>query len=325
MQNSQMYGKPLVSFIITYYDIPVDMLAECIGSILALSLPKTEREIIVVDDGSENCPLDGLKDYRNDIIYIRTENCGLSSARNAGIETSKGKYVQFVDGDDALVPTPYEHCLDIIRCDAETDMVLFGSTQKPSPQTVFRNSLPENGTSYIRNNNLRATAWGYLFKRSILGELRFFPGILHEDEEFTPQLVLRADKVICTDAKAYLYRKREDSITTKKDMRHILKRLNDTEQVIFRLNDLSGEMPHDRHIALQRRVHQLTMDYIYNIMMLTRSSQQLEKRTRKLRERGLFPLPKHGYTTKYNLFRILTGNRMARNTLLRILPLISSE
>ena len=45
--------KPLISFILTYYNLPVEMLIECIESILALSLQADEREIIVVDDGSK--------------------------------------------------------------------------------------------------------------------------------------------------------------------------------------------------------------------------------------------------------------------------------
>ena len=49
--------RPLVSFILTYYNQPVQMLCECINSILALSLNEDEREIIVVDDGSEVSPV----------------------------------------------------------------------------------------------------------------------------------------------------------------------------------------------------------------------------------------------------------------------------
>ena len=60
--------QPLVSFILTYYNLPVQMLCECIDSILALSLTPEEREIIVVDDGSEVSPMNGLMHYGDDII-----------------------------------------------------------------------------------------------------------------------------------------------------------------------------------------------------------------------------------------------------------------
>ena len=40
-------NQPLVSFIVTYYNLPVDLLCSCIDSIQALSLQPEEREIIV--------------------------------------------------------------------------------------------------------------------------------------------------------------------------------------------------------------------------------------------------------------------------------------
>ena len=47
-----METKPLVTFIIPVYNLPVTMLSQCIESIRGLSLGQSEREIIVVDDGS---------------------------------------------------------------------------------------------------------------------------------------------------------------------------------------------------------------------------------------------------------------------------------
>ena len=50
------------------------MLCECIDSILALSLRPFEREIIIVDDGSNVSPMNGLMQYGDEIIYIRQKN-----------------------------------------------------------------------------------------------------------------------------------------------------------------------------------------------------------------------------------------------------------
>ena len=59
MQNQQNHTplqetQPLITFIIAYYNLPLEMLYECIDSILTLSLSRNEREIIIVDDGSRN-------------------------------------------------------------------------------------------------------------------------------------------------------------------------------------------------------------------------------------------------------------------------------
>ena len=115
MLAPQNYQTPLISFVIAYYNLPVEMLIQCIDSITALSLSREEREIIVVDDGSDLSPLNDMTGQRDDIIYVRQQNGGLSSARNMGLALAKGQYIQLVDADDYLLQAPYEQCLDIVR------------------------------------------------------------------------------------------------------------------------------------------------------------------------------------------------------------------
>ena len=105
-----MTNQPLVSFIIPVYNLDPEMIRECLESILALSLSKQEREIIVIDDGSEFTPLNNLPDICNDFIYIRQRNQGLSAARNIGLRMATGRFVQFVDGDDRLLRALSRHC-----------------------------------------------------------------------------------------------------------------------------------------------------------------------------------------------------------------------
>ena len=80
----------------------------------------------------------------------------------------------------------------------------------------------------------------------------------------------------------------------------------------------------DKH-ALQRRVAQLTMDYLYNIIMLTRSNKMLNEQIEKLHNEGLFPLPKANYSKKYVWFRRLTKSSIGRTILLYTLPFMKQE
>lgn len=303
--------QPLVSFIVTCYNLPHDMVKECLDSIINLSLRKAEREIILIDDGSDTDPLASLNDERNEIMYIRQKNGGLSSARNTGLRMATGKYIQFVDGDDRLVTEAYERCLDVVRYN-EPDLVLFDSTDSDKVRINYELPEPMDGAHYMRHNNIHAVAWGYIFNRRILGNLRFTPGTLHEDEEFTPQLILHAEKVYSLNITAYYYRKRQGSITNNVNKRNIIKRLNDVEQIITHLNYLADILPAGDKSAMKRRVAQLTMDYIYNTIVLTRSARQIEKRISRLETKGLFPLPDANYTTKYTIFRHLSKNRIIR-------------
>lgn len=332
MQNQQVNtphqeAQPLVSFIITYYDLPIQMLCECIDSILALSLRPFEREIIVVDDGSETSPINGLMEYGDNIIYLRQKNSGVSVARNQGLQMAKGKYIQFVDGDDCLIQTPYEHCLDIIRYHQDADMVFFDFTHSRSHQEeAYKQPTVTNGIEYLHHQNIRGASWCFLFRQSIRGSLEFTPGVAYgEDEEFTPQLLIRAETIYLVEAKAYYYRTHSQSAVHQLSEEKKLKRLDDTIGIILHLHDLCDKLPPHAQSAMQRRVAQLTMDYIYNIMMLTRSNLMLEERLEALKSKGLFPLPDRDYTQKYRWFRKMANTAVGRRIMLHTLPLLKKE
>lgn len=319
--------KPLISFIITYYNLPVEMLYECIDSILQLSLHPSEREIIVVDDGSDNSPMNELMKYGDDIMYVRQVNGGVSVARNTGMKMAKGEYIQLVDGDDFLLDKPYEQCVDIIRNNPNADIVLFDFTKNAhqSPANVGA-PLITSGATFMLNHNIRGSACCCLFRASIKGSLEFTPGICYgEDEEFTPQLLLRAETVYYTTIPAYYYREHHASAIHQKDKQNVLKRLEDNKTVILHLHQMADHLPiNDKH-ALQRRVAQLTMDYLYNIIMLTRSNKMLNEQIEKLHNEGLFPLPKANYSKKYVWFRRLTKSSIGRTMLLHTLPILKKE
>ena len=322
--SPQDLAKPLISFILTYYNLPVDMLCMCIDSILALSLQGDERQIIVVDDGSDKSPVNALMGYGDDITYIRQRNQGLSQARNTGIQMATGNYLQFVDADDCLLKDAYEHCLKIAKT-RNPEMVVFDFTTTAGKTNDFKDLPSQSGSHYMRHHNIHGTACGYLFKRSVLGDLRFTAGIYHEDEEFTPLLMLRAENIIVTTALAYLYQHRSGSITHHKSTQNQQKRLSDLKGIIQRLHNTADRMPVDDKTALQRRVAQLTMDYIYQVVYQTRSRQQLETEISNLTRSGLFPLPDVAYTSKYIWFRRLSNTSAGRALLMRIIPLINRE
>lgn len=319
--------KPLISFIIPVYNVPSAMLRECIESILALSLRSFEREIIIIDDGSTASPLTDLGELADVTTYIRQRNAGVSVARNVGLRMATGRFLQFIDGDDRLVQAPYEHVLDQLRY-GRCDMVLFDFTSHPSPPAthLYDDHGPMTGNELLRTENIHGSVWGYVFSRSILGSLRFTPGVSYgEDEEFTPQLLLRAESAVRTTAQAYYYRQRPTSATGTDSIRSHIRRLEDTRSVIMRLKKTTDRMPTADRIAMQRRTAQLTMDYIYNIIVITRSSHYLERKIRALSKAGLFPLPDRDYTAKYTWFRRMTNSRVGRAVLLRSLPLMERE
>ncbi len=90
----------LVSIIIPVYNAE-QFLEETIISAMKQDYPR--KEIIVVDDGSNDQSISIAKKFEpNGIIVITQKNKGASAARNRGLNTSKGKYIQFLDADDSL-------------------------------------------------------------------------------------------------------------------------------------------------------------------------------------------------------------------------------
>jgi glycosyltransferase involved in cell wall biosynthesis len=93
--------KGLVSVIIPAYNASL-FIKESIDS--AISQAYSEKEIIVVDDGSTDKTTDILNAYGSKIIYFRKKNGGPGSARNVGIKMSRGKFIAFLDADDKWLP-----------------------------------------------------------------------------------------------------------------------------------------------------------------------------------------------------------------------------
>lgn len=321
MQTQQTYTQdiqaPLVSFIITTYNLPTKYLKECIDSILQLSLNAKEREIILVDDGSDICPLDEMAEYLQHIIYLRQPNQGVSVARNYGMQIAKGNFIQFVDGDDYLVQTSYEHCLDIVRYH-QPDIVTFNSIKdKEEKEVPYELPTPISGTQYMTKYNLHGAVWSYIFRRSIIGSLLFTPGIVYgEDEEFTPQLFLRAERIFKLETAAYYYRDHPESVSHQTDKETINLRMNNNLQVILKLQSKLDAIPFGERQALNRRIAQLTMDYLYNNIRMKHSLIALNKTIAELRQLGLYPLPDKDYTKKYTLFRKMISTYVGRIALL---------
>jgi glycosyltransferase involved in cell wall biosynthesis len=312
--------QPLVSFIIPTYNIPIVMLRECVESITSLSLSVSEREIIVIDDGSDFSPVNELMEMAPDIIFIRQPNRGVSVARNMGMKIATGKFIQFVDGDDCLINAPYEHCLDIVRYQEPVDMVMFHFSQSKAEPADFTFKGPVTGQEYMATENLRASVCCYIFRRDRLDGLRFTPGIVHgEDEEFTAQLVLKMHNVYSTEAKAYYYRKREGSVTHTESKEAKKKHIEDMLKVILNLKAIADRCDPLKKVSMDRRVAQLLMDFLINVIRLTKSRSQLTKAIDLLKQHGLYPLPDENYTKEYTIFRYMIQKKAGQLILIAAL------
>ena len=92
-------GKPFVSVLIDTYNHE-RFIEEAILSVLEQDFPASDREILVVDDGSTDHTPEIVRKFEPQVRLLRKANGGQASAFNAGIPESHGEVVAFLDGDD---------------------------------------------------------------------------------------------------------------------------------------------------------------------------------------------------------------------------------
>lgn len=119
-QPSETPSPPLVSIILPCYN-GGSFLAEAIVS----CLQQTYRpiEIVIVDDGSTDNSLEIIKSYGNAITWETGPNRGPSAARNRGFELSNGKYIQYLDADDYLMPYKLARQVSFLEEETKVDVV----------------------------------------------------------------------------------------------------------------------------------------------------------------------------------------------------------
>ena len=101
--------NPKVSIVVPMYGVE-KYLEKCVNSLIHQTLK--DIEIILVDDGSpDKCGEIAEQYAKNDarIKVIHQKNAGLGPARNTGMEVAVGEYIGFVDSDDWVNETMFEH------------------------------------------------------------------------------------------------------------------------------------------------------------------------------------------------------------------------
>ncbi|HEY6946114.1 MAG TPA: glycosyltransferase [Candidatus Acidoferrum sp.] len=92
-------GKPFVSVLIDTYNHE-RFIEQAIVSVLEQDFPASEREILVIDDGSTDRTPEIVRKFEPHVRLLRKQNGGQASAFNAGIPECQGEIVAFLDGDD---------------------------------------------------------------------------------------------------------------------------------------------------------------------------------------------------------------------------------
>lgn len=116
----EVTNKVLVSILIPCFNAE-RWVVQAIES--ALRQTWAEKEIIVVDDGSQDASLDAIKSFGDRIRWETGPNRGGNVARNRLLDLARGEWLQYLDADDYLLPPKIERQVSFLRDHPKCDVV----------------------------------------------------------------------------------------------------------------------------------------------------------------------------------------------------------
>ncbi len=158
------FQNPLVSVCVAVYNVEA-WLQDCLDSIKRQTYQ--DWECLIVNDGSaDNSPAIAQQFCDSDARFhlVNKKNGGLSTARNAGIESSRGEYIFFIDGDDMLPPNCLEYCIraigkaDILSCSC-TAITASGKVIRQANQKGNRLLNQEKSLKEYLNRTILTSTW----------------------------------------------------------------------------------------------------------------------------------------------------------------------
>lgn len=209
--------KPVLSIIVPVYNME-DTLDKCVQSIVSQSF--RDWEMILVDDGSPDdsgtmCDEWAKKEPR--ISVIHKENGGLSDARNAGLDMTKGEYVTFVDSDDYINEGTYDNVMTVLTKYSDVDIMEYSMESIGYERTDLNYEDRAYPDAYTYWTETKAWNHAYMcnkiFRRDMFDSIRFKQGRKFEDLILLPQVLKQFNPKVATSSfVGYNYVYREGSI-----------------------------------------------------------------------------------------------------------------
>lgn len=263
------------SIVVPVYNVEA-YLSPCLGILQTQNY--TDFEVICINDGSTDDSRKILAEWETRFPQMRVidrENGGLSAARNTGLQAATGDYVVFIDSDDWVEPTMLSRLAEEAHGE---DMICFACRKSDSGATDTLIPEQTDGWNYYNHHALEhrevpfVCVWQRCYRREFLlkNGLQFREGILHEDNEFTPRVCLKARSIKVIPDVLYNYRVRPNSIMTSRGLRS-------KESLITIGNELSELFSHESVIEKTTVYRALTQCYQMAFIDNTREEDYLLK------------------------------------------------
>lgn len=230
-----MENKVALSVIVPVYNAE-QTLIRCVDSLLRQGLAEAGYEIWLIDDGSTDYSSELCDELSKEHVQIRVlhqANSGVSAARNNGIEHAQGEWIAFIDADDYLLDNGYATVFAPYANRTDADLIHYYSSYDFRPKKPLALGVDFEGRTWdiIKNvgGGLPSFCWLYIYRKSFLNRfsIRFRPYIVGEDQLFSSSAFLANPYMISCRADIYRYVVVENSATTKRDVQHSRKAVDD--------------------------------------------------------------------------------------------------
>jgi glycosyltransferase involved in cell wall biosynthesis len=210
--NMKMPVQPFFSIIMTTYNR-----AYIIQRALDSLISQVERnwETVIVDDESTDDTYQRIQPYlcsNQQIRYIRKDHSGEAMSKNAGIKSSFGKYITFLDSDDEYDPTHLQSRKAILE-NYPSVTFLHGGAK------IIGNLFVPDRFDFKKKINLSDCVIGgtFFIERNLLFQLNGFRNIiLGTDADLFERAVEANISIMKTTSPTYIYHhENEDSITNR--------------------------------------------------------------------------------------------------------------
>ena len=223
---------PKFSIIVPVYNVE-KYLHKCIESLLRQGIDNVE--ILLVNDGSTDSSSEICQEYvdkYSNIKLLYQDNQGVCAARNNGIVHATGEWIVLVDADDYLLDNGLKAAFEAVCSPDSFDVIQYGSSydfwpkRKLSSELVFKGS----GHEYILKYGFVSFYWLCFYRREFLrtNDIRFHDHyIVGEDQLFVANVFLHNPRIAAVSTDLYRYVVHDDSATTKRDISHTRRCVDD--------------------------------------------------------------------------------------------------
>lgn len=226
---------------------------DCIKNILGQTY--SPIELLIVDDGSTDKSgeiADSYAEANKNVRVIHQLNRGSWSARNTGLDNSRGEYIGFVDVDDYIKPEMIEdlynlakeHDAEIAICDRYRNINYkndFESMDASKSDVIVFDGRQAVIHLFSDTSMIKPAVWDKIYRKNIFENIRC-ENTFFEDVSVIYKVLFRAQTVAVTRKQLYGYSVHEGSLITsdwtKKKTDSYYKNLEDIERFFEKYDDL---------------------------------------------------------------------------------------